>query len=307
MDSIIVSVLNRTIMAGTPLLIGTLGEIVTERSGVLNLGVEGMMSIGAVAGFIVAFTTGSPLLGLVGGVIAGAILSLIHAYLCIDLRASQVVSGLALTMVGLGISGMWGKPFIGKPLATKIEAIKIPLLGDIPYLGKVLFEKDIFFYFSVLLGLALWFLLSRTKWGIEVRSVGENPHASEAQGVNVSALRYACVVIGGACAGMAGAHLSLSYNNSWAEGLTGGRGWIVIALTIFTLWNPLRAFIGAFLFGGIFVLQYLLQPLGIPPNFLGMLPYIATLGVLLAGGLRKGQRLFAAPAMLGEPYTKGGR
>lgn len=294
-------------MAGTPLLIGTLGEILTERSGVLNLGIEGMMSIGAVAGFIVAFTTGSPWLGLIGGVIAGAILSLIHAYLCIGLRASQVVSGLALTMVGLGISGMLGKPFIGKPLATKIEVIKIPLLGDIPFLGKVLFEKDIFFYFSVVLGLALWFLLSRTKWGIEVRSVGENPHASEAQGVNVSALRYACVVIGGACAGMAGAHLSLSYNNSWAEGLTGGRGWIVIALTIFTLWNPLRAFIGAFLFGGIFVLQYLLQPLGIPPNFLGMLPYIATLGVLLAGGLKKGQRLFAAPAMLGEPYIKGGR
>jgi len=304
-ESIIISVLNRTIMAGTPLLLGTIGEIMTERSGVLNLGVEGMMALGAAAGFIVAFTTGSPSLGLIAGVAAGALISLIHAFLCINLRASQVVSGLALTMVGLGVSGMWGKPFIGKPLATKIEVIKIPILGDIPFIGEVLFEQDVFFYFSVILGLILWFLLSQTKWGIQVRSVGENPQASETQGVNVSALRYVCVIIGGAFAGMAGAHLSLSYNNSWAEGLTGGRGWIVIALTIFTLWNPLRAFIGAFLFGGIFVLQYLLQPLGIPPNFLCMLPYITTLGVLLVGGLRKGHRSFAAPAALGEPYIKG--
>lgn len=294
-------------MAGTPLLLGTLGEIMTERSGVLNLGIEGMMSLGAVAGFIVAFTTGSPWLGLVAGIMAGALISLVHAFLCISLKASQVVSGLALTMLGLGVSGMWGKPFIGKPLATKIEVIKIPLVGRIPFIGEVLFEQDVFFYFSIILSLILWFLLFRTKWGIQVRSVGENPQASEAQGVNVSALRYLCVLIGGGCAGMAGAHLSLSYNSSWAEGLTGGRGWIVIALTIFTLWNPLRAFIGAFLFGGIFVLQYLLQPLGIPPNFLGMLPYIATLGVLLAGGFRKGQRTFAAPAALGEPYTKGER
>ena len=294
-------------MAGTPLLLGTLGEIITERSGVLNLGVEGMMSLGAVAGFIVAFTTGNPWLGIAAGIISGALISLIHAFLCISLRASQVVSGLALTMVGLGVSGMWGKPFIGKPLATKIEVIKIPLLGDIPFVGEVLFEQDVFFYFSIILGLTLWFLLSRTKWGIQVRSVGENPQASETQGVNVSALRYFCVIIGGAFAGLAGAHLSLSYNNSWAEGLTGGRGWIVIALTIFTLWNPLRAFIGAFLFGGIFVLQYLLQPLGIPPNFLGMLPYITTLGVLLVGGLGKGHRSFAAPAVLGEPYIKGER
>ena len=242
-------------MAGTPLLLGTLGEIITERSGVLNLGVEEMMSLGAVAGFIVAFTTGNPWLGIAAGIISGALISLIHAFLCISLRASQVVSGLALTMVGLGVSGMWGKPFIGKPLATKIEVIKIPILGDIPFVGEVLFEQDVFFYFSIILGLTLWFLLSRTKWGIQVRSVGENPQASETQGVNVSALRYFCVIIGGAFAGLAGAHLSLSYNNSWAEGLTGGRGWIVIALTIFTLWNPLRAFIGAFLFGGIFVLQ----------------------------------------------------
>jgi ABC-type uncharacterized transport system permease subunit len=306
-ESIIISVLNRTIMAGTPLLLGTLGEIMTERSGVLNLGVEGMMALGAVTGFIVAFTSGSPWLGLVAGVVAGAFISIIHAYVCISLRASQVVSGLALTMLGLGISGMWGKPFIGRPLTTKIEAFKIPLLGDLPFIGEVLFEQDVFFFFSIVLGFILWFLLSRTKWGIRVRSVGENPQASETQGVNVSAIRYLCVAVGGACAGMAGAHLSLSYNKSWAEGLTGGRGWIVIALTIFTLWNPLRAFVGAFLFGGIFVLQYLLQPLGIPPNFLGMLPYISTLGVLLLGGLRKGHRMFAAPAVLGEPYTKGER
>ena len=307
METVIVAMLSRTIVAGTPLLLATLGEIMAERSGVLNLGVEGMMALGAAVGFMVAFTTGSPWLGVGAAVLAGVVLALVHAFVCVSLKGSQVVSGLALTMVGLGVSGMSGKPFIGKPLAAKVAAVKIPFLGDIPFVGTVLFQQDPFFYFSIFLGIALWFLLTRTKWGIEVRSVGENPRASEAQGVNVSALRYMCVAVGGACAGLAGAQLSLSYSRSWSEGITAGRGWIVIALTIFALWNPARAFVGAFLFGGIFVLQYLLQPLGIAPNFLAMLPYLATLAVLLLGGLRKGTRIFAGPAALGEPYTKGER
>ncbi len=307
MDSILISVLNRTLVAGTPLLLATLGEIITERSGILNLGIEGMMAVGAVAGFIVTLATGSPWLGMASAILAGILISAIHAFVSISLKANQVVSGLALTMLGLGGASLFGRPFIGRPLPVKMAPFRIPILADIPLVGKVLFNQDPFFYLSLILGVLLWVLLSRTRWGIQIRSVGENPAASEAQGLNISTVRYICVLIGGGLAGMAGAHLSLIYSKSWTEGLTGGRGWIVIALTIFALWNPLRAFLGAYLFGCIFVLQYILQPIGIPPNLLGMMPYLATLAVLFAGGLKKGRRYLHAPAMLGEPYTKGER
>lgn len=304
-DALILSVLNRTIASGTPLLLGTLGEVTTERSGVLNLGVEGMMAMGAVTGFMVATTTGSSWAGMIAGILAGAALSLIHAFASITLRVNQVVSGLALAMLGTGVASLLGKPYIGKPIAAPMTAIRIPLLADIPYVGTVLFQKDPFFYLSVIIGLALWYLLRRTRWGIRVRSVGENPAAAEVQGVNVAGVRYLCTVIGGALCGMGGAHLSLVYSTSWTEGMTGGRGWIVIALTIFALWNPLRAFIGAFLFGGIFVMQYMLQPLGVPVNLLAMMPYAATLIVLVLGGIRGDKRHLSAPAALGEAYSRG--
>jgi ABC-type uncharacterized transport system permease subunit len=288
MNPLIMSVLERTIAAGTPLLLGTLGEVLAERAGILNLGVEGMMSVGAVSGFMAA-------------------LSLLHAFTSITLKVNQVVSGLALAMLGVGLSGLLGKPYMGVPLPTQLPAVKIPWLADIPVVGTILFDKDPLFYFAVVLGLVLWFLLSRTRWGVRVRSVGENPAAAAVQGVSVSGMRYLCTLAGGALAGLGGAHLSLVYSKSWTEGMTGGRGWIVIALTIFALWNPLRAFVGAFLFGGIFVLQYLLQPLGIPPNLLGMMPYLATLVVLLIGGLNRSRRHQDAPAALGEPFTRGER
>jgi len=307
MENMIVSTIIRTLIAGTPLLLGTLGEIVTERSGILNLGVEGMMAVGAMTAFTVTLTTGSPWLGLLAAIVAGTLAAGIHAFVSITLRANQVVSGLALTMLGLGVAGLFGKPFIGRPLPTKLSAVVIPGLADIPVVGRILFSQDPLFYLAVILGILLWILLTRTRWGIEIRSVGENPAAAEVQGINVAKIRYLCVLLGGALAGMAGAHLSLVYSKSWTEGLTGGRGWIVIALTIFALWNPLRAFLGAFLFGCIFVLQYLLQPIGVPPNLLAMMPYLATLAVLLAGGLRKDRRRLLAPAKLGEPYTKGER
>ena len=307
MENMIVSTIIRTLIAGTPLLLGTLGEIVTERSGILKLGVEGMMAVGAMTAFTVTLTTGSPWLGLLAAIVAGTLAAGIHAFVSITLRANQVVSGLALTMLGLGVAGLFGKPFIGRPLPTKLSAVVIPGLADIPVVGRILFSQDPLFYLAVILGILLWILLTRTRWGIEIRSVGENPAAAEVQGINVAKIRYLCVLLGGALAGMAGAHLSLVYSKSWTEGLTGGRGWIVIALTIFALWNPLRAFLGAFLFGCIFVLQYLLQPIGVPPNLLAMMPYLATLAVLLAGGLRKDRRRLLAPAKLGEPYTKGER
>jgi simple sugar transport system permease protein len=302
LEDIIISVLQRTLIAGTPLLLATIGEVICERSGILNLGIEGMMAIGAVSAFIVTFTTGSPWLGLAAAIVTTALISVIHAFVSITLQSSQVVSGLALTMLGLGISGLVGKPYIGKPLAAKMATWPVPILSDIPVVG-VIFP---YFYMAIILALIAWFVLKYTRLGIIIRSTGENPRATETQGISVYKIRYWCVIIGGALSGMAGAHLSTSYSKSWIEGMTAGRGWIVIALTIFALWNPMRAIIGAFLFGGIFVLQYLLQPLGISPNLLAMLPYLSTLIVLFIGALHDSRKL-NAPAMLAEPYRRGGR
>lgn len=306
MEDLLVSVAQRTLVAGTPLLLGTIGEVICERSGILNLGVEGMMAIGAVTAFIVTFVTGSPWLGLMAAIAAGMLFSSAHAFASVTLQANQVVSGLALTMLGLGISGLVGKPYIGRPLTIKFQSVAIPVLSDIPFIGPIFFNQSPFFYLAILLAVTAWFLLEKTSIGIKLRSAGENPRATEAQGINIAAIRYACVLVGGAFSGMAGANLSLSYSKSWIEGMVAGRGWIVIALTIFALWNPMRAMVGAFLFGGIFVLQYLLQPLGISPNFLSMLPYLTTLVVLLIIGLGDRRKL-SAPAMLGEPYKRGER
>ncbi len=306
MEDIIVSVAQRTLIAGTPLLLGTIGEVICERSGILNLGVEGVMSVGAVTAFIVTFYTQNPWLGLMAAILAGMMISVIHAFASVSLQSNQVVSGLALTMLGLGISGLAGKSYVGKPLTVKMNTFAVPYLADIPIVGKIFFDQSPFFYMALLLALVAWFTLEYTELGIKIRSAGENPKATEAQGVNVALIRYGCILLGGGFSGMAGANLSISYSKSWIEGMTAGRGWIVIALTIFALWNPMRAVIGAFLFGGIFVLQYLLQPLGISPSFLAMLPYLATLLVLLMIGLGDSKKL-NAPAMLGEPYKRGER
>ncbi len=306
MEEIIISTLQRTMIAGTPLLLATTGEIICERSGILNLGVEGVMAVGAVVAFIVTFTTGQPWLGVLAAVAAGMTISVIHAFASITLQANQVVSGLALTMLGLGLSGMLGKPYVGKPLTIKMDDLAIPYLSDIPYIGKIFFLQSPFFYLAIFLAFAAWFLLERTLLGIQIRSTGENPQATETQGVNVFRIRYLCVLIGGGFSALAGAHLSISYSKSWIEGMTAGRGWIAIALTIFALWNPGRAIWAAFLFGGIFVVQYLMQPLGISPNFLSMLPYIATLLILLLISLKDPKKL-NAPAMLAAPYNRGER
>ncbi len=306
MEEVVISVAQRTLIAGTPLLLGTIGEVICERSGILNLGIEGMMAIGAVSAFIVTFVSHNPWLGLFVAIWAGVLISALHAFASISLQGNQVVSGLALTMLGLGISGLVGKPYVGHPLAVKIKTLAIPVLADIPFVGPIFFNQSPFFYLALVLALAAWFMLEYTRLGVRIRSAGENPKATEAQGINVDRIRYLSVLIGGGFAGMAGANLSISYSKSWFEGMTAGRGWIVIALTIFALWNPLRAAIGAFLFGGIFVLQYLLQPLGISPNFLAMFPYMATLAVLIFGSLRNKKQL-DAPAMLGEPHRKGDR
>jgi len=302
----ILEALRAAIPAGTPLLFGTLGEIYAERSGILNLGVEGMMIMGAVMGFSVSLTTGNPWLGVLAAALVGGLLSLVHAFVSITLRGNQVVSGLALTMMGVGMSGLLGRRFIGTPLpaSAKLVGIRVPVLSDLPILGKLLFRFDPLVYLSVLLGPVMWFILYRTRLGISIRSVGEDPATADALGVNVFGIRYLCTFIGGVLAGIGGAYLSIVYTPSWIEGMTAGAGWIVIALTIFALWSPLRAMLGAYLFGGVKVLQYRLQPLGISPNLLNTLPFILTILVLMAATGEVMRRRIGAPSALGLPYSR---
>ena len=307
MEVLIITIITRTLIAGVPLLLGTVGEIITERAGILNLGAEGCMAGGAVAAFAITAATGNPLLGTLAGMGFAMFLALIHAVASISFQANQTVSGLAITMLGLGIAGMWGKPFIGQPGTVHVDPLKIPGLGNLPILGPILNGLDIYFYLAVFLAIAAWYYLGRTTGGIRLKTCGENPRAAEALGISVERTRLLATVAGGAFFGLAGSFLALAYSSSWNEAMTGGRGWIANALCIFALWNPARAFVGAFLFGGIFVLQYILQPLGIPSNLLGTLPYLATLLVLMIDGLRTDHRHLHAPAALGVSFVRGER
>ncbi|WP_041623557.1 ABC transporter permease [Spirochaeta thermophila] len=300
------SLLQRTLVAGTPLLLGILGEVLTERAGILNLGIEGLMSVGAVVAFMVGFSTGSALLAVLAAMAAAALLAGVHAFFSVSLRGNQVVSGLALAMVGTGIASVWGKSYIGMRQPVRVAPLDVPFLSEIPVVG-VLFSQSAFFYLGLVLAVLLWFFFYHTRGGVILRSVGEHPRAAESEGVPVQRVRILATVTGGAFSGLAGAQLVLSYTASWTEGVVGGRGWIVVALTIFSLWHPLRAVWGAFLFGGIFVLQYVLQPWGFSPNLLAMLPYLATLLILTTEGLRRERRRGREPAMLGEPYAPGER
>lgn len=300
----ILPVLRAAIPAGTPLLYGTLGEVVAERSGVLNLGVEGMMIMGAVTGFAVTHATGNPWLGVGAAALVGGLLALVHAFATITLRVNQVVSGLAITMLGLGASGLIGKRFIGTPLPARPESLHIPVLSDLPVLGVLLFQFDALVYVSILLVPTIWIFLYKTRWGITLRSVGESPGAADAMGVNVFRVRYLAVCFGGLMAGIGGAYLSLVYAPAWIEGMTAGAGWIIIGLTIFALWDPARAMLGAYLFGGVRVLQFRLQPLGISPPLLNMLPYILTILVLLISAGETMRKRIGAPAALMLPYSR---
>mgnify|MGYP002396063691 FL=1 len=310
LEASVASLLHDAIRSGTPVLLGTLGEIYAERSGVLNLGVEGMMIMGAVTGFGVTLATGNVWLGILAGAIVGGLSALIHAFLSVTLRANQVVSGLALTMFGLGMSGLIGGVFVGLPLLTPLRPISIPILSDIPVLGPILFEHDLLVYLSIALVPLLWFTLFKTKVGINIRSVGESPATADALGVNVFRVRYLCVFLGGLLAGLGGAYLSVAYRPAWTEGMTAGKGWIVIALTIFAMWSPGRALVGSYLFGGVEALQFRLQPppphgLGISPNLLAMLPYALAMIVLLAGTRETIRKRMGAPSALGTPYVRG--
>jgi len=299
---IITNFIAATIAAGTPILFGALGEIITERSGVMNLGLEGMMLVGGMAGFFGALTFGNPWMGLLAALLAGALLGLGFGVLCISLRANQVVSGLALATFGIGLSAFLGKPMLGKSITNSFQEIKLPLLGDIPFLGPALFQQDALVYISYLLVIVLWLFIFKTRSGLHLRSVGENPRAADTLGVSVTRIRYLYTILGGALVAVGGAYLSIAYIPSWLEHMTAGRGWIALAVVIFSGWNPLMAVVGAYLFGGVNAFTLYTQAFGsrIPTHFLGMAPYLMTIiGLVIATLFRKSGK---APAALGFPY-----
>jgi simple sugar transport system permease protein len=290
--------------AATPLLIAAIGELVVERSGVLNLGVEGMMVMGAVTGFAVAYSTGSPWLGLLAATIVGALFSLLFGFLTLTLVTNQVATGLALTLLGLGVSGMIGESFTGLP-GLKLPTLYIPALTELPYVGRLLFGQDPVFYLSIALTAGTAWFLFKTRAGLTLRSVGDNHGSAHALGINVIGIRYLAVMFGGACAGVAGAYLSLLYTPQWIENMTAGRGWIALALVVFASWRPWRVLAGAYLFGAVSIGQLHAQALGIgvPSQFLSSLPYLATIVVLVLISRNRRLTMINTPASLGRPFV----
>lgn len=290
--------------AATPLLIAAVGELVVERSGVLNLGVEGMMVMGAVSAFGVAYYTGSPWLGVFAAIIVGALFSLLFGFLTLTLVTNQVATGLSLTLLGLGVAGMIGESFVGIP-GVKMPRLDIPGLSDMPVVGRFLFGQDPLFYISIGLTAGVAYFLFRTRAGLTLRSVGDNHHSAHALGIPVVAIRYGAVIFGGACAGLSGAYLSLVYTPQWIETMTAGRGWIALALVVFASWRPWRVLAGAYLFGAVSIGQLNAQALGIsiPSQVLSALPYLATIVVLVLISRNKRLTMVNTPASLGRPFV----
>ena len=301
---ITVLVLVTIISAATPMLFAAMGELVAEKSGVLNLGVEGMMLAGAVSGFAVAVTTGSGVLGVLAGAAAGAVMALVFGVLTLTLTANQVATGLALTIFGIGLSALVGAGFVGVPV-TPLPKLAIPGLSDVPLIGPLVFGHDAVVYLSILVTVGVAWFLKRTRGGMILRAVGESDQSAYSIGYDVIGVRYCAVLFGGAMSGLGGAFLSLSHTPMWAEEMTAGRGWIAIALVVFASWRPWRVLLGAYLFGGVTILQLYAQGaggFGIPAQVMSMLPYLATILVLtaIAAGPWKGR--LDAPACLGLPF-----
>ena len=312
--ALLTSILTITLRAGTSLIYATIGEIYTERSGILNLGVEGMMLTAAVTAFATTYYTGSPTLGVGVGICLGAILATIHAFLTVTMRANQVVSGLSITLFGTGLASFLGERLgpesnggnlVGL-VGPRFSPFEVPFLSQLPVVGA-LFKQDIMTYLLYLLIPLAWLYLYRTRNGLNLRAVGESPQTADAMGINVGLMRYIYTIVGGALIGLGGAHLSLAYAPGWAENITGGRGWIVVALVIFSMWNPARAVLGAILFGGINAVQFRLQAGGttIPSAYLNMAPYIMTILVLVVMTWWEAlSHRVGAPAALGKAYMR---
>jgi simple sugar transport system permease protein len=298
------AILLTIITAATPLVIAAIGELVTERAGVLNLGVEGIMIMGAVCAFAGSYLTGVPLLGVLAGIVGGAIFSLLFGFLTLTLVTNQVATGLALTILGLGLSGQLGESFVGIP-GVKLQPIVIPLLSDIPFVGRLLFAQDITFYLSIALIIGVNWFLFKSRTGLKMRAIGDNHGSAHALGINVIRTRYLAVMFGGACAGLAGAQLSLVYTPQWVENMSAGRGWIALALVVFASWRPWRVLAGGYIFGAVGILQLHAQAfgIGVPSQFLSMLPYAVTIVVLIIISHNRRTTLINTPASLGKPFV----
>jgi simple sugar transport system permease protein len=310
-DTALVLTLAAAVAAGTPLALAALGELLTERAGVLNLGVEGMMLLGAVAAFLAADGSGSPAVGLLAGMLTGGALAAVHAFLSVTMRANQIVSGLALVIFGTGLSTFLGQPIEGRPLAARLGGAAVPVLADLPVVGRILFQQDLVVYATWVLALLVLGYLGRTRAGLSLRAVGESPATADAMGVRVAAVRYAHTIAGGLLAGAGGAYLILARVPSWAQAATtNGIGWIALALVVFASWRPLRVLAGAYLFGAALRANFALQAAGVrgvPAEVLAMLPYLLTIAVLVALSAGDLRRRVGAPAALGVPYVRDER
>lgn len=295
---LLVPLLAAAVVSGTPLIYATLGAMFTEKSGVLNLGVEGIMLLGCLGAFLTAKFSGSPLLGFLAGGLIGTIAASVHGLICLVFQGNQVVSGLALTLLGTGLANYIGTSFVGQA-APGFSDLPLPVLAQLPFIGPILFNHDPLVYFSYLLPLLLGLLFTGSRIGLNLRAVGEFPEAAVAAGINAVGYRWLGILGGGFLMGLGGAYLSLAHTHLWTNNLTAGRGWIAVALVIFAFWRPGRAVFGAFLFGGIMALQLRLQATGtsIPSSLLLMLPYLLTVAVLVASGRKQGQ--LKPPAALG--------
>lgn len=298
----IIAMIVGTLVAATPLIYAALGELVVERSGVLNLGVEGMMLVGAVTAFAAGVTSGSLLVGYLAAMLASMCLSLVFAFLTLTMQTNQVATGLALTLFGVGLSAFAGRNFAGMPIEG-VAALNVPLLGAIPVIGP-LFHVDVLVYGAIALYFAIDWFLKHTRAGLRLRAIGESPSVAHAVGQRVIAVRYLAVMFGGAASGVAGAYLSTALTPMWVEGLSAGRGWIALALVVFATWKPLRVLLGAYLFGGVTVLQLHAQGFGVevPSEIMSMLPYIATIVVLVIICRDPKTILLNQPASLGRSF-----
>ena len=296
----ILGVFSSAIFSGTSLLYSTLGETINQRSGTVNLGIEGVMLVSAAVGFAITATTGMPYLGVLASVLSGGLMNMILGYLVISRKANQLASGLALMFFGFGLSAWIGQSFVGAKI-TGLPRISLPGLSNLPVLFSTLFQFDLLIYLSIPTAIFIWWLLFRTRWGLGLRAVGENPNTAFASGRNPHIIRYQALFVGGLLVGVGAAHLSIAYTMNWTEYMTAGRGFIALALVIFAKWNPLRAIVGALLFSGAVAFQLLMQSSGIQisPFLLDTIPYILTILVLIAWG---GTRKYAAPASLGRVY-----
>ncbi|WP_424004930.1 ABC transporter permease (plasmid) [Haloarcula salina] len=323
MVSFLAGLLDATVQAATVLLLAGLGELISERAGVLNLGVEGMMLVGALGGFIVTVVTGSYWLGFAAGIVLGMVLALIHAFLCITLKSNQVISGVMLTLLGTGITTFFGSAWVEESISG-FPQIAIPVLVDIPVIGEAFFRSTATDYLALLLVVVVWYFLYHSNLGLELISVGEDPEMADTMGVSVFRLRYLAVLIGGGFAGAAGAHLSLAFSQLWVPGMTAGRGWIAVALVIFAQWRPRRMLVGAYLFGLLDALQLRSQSLSLTlgpdaplaslinpiveflmtPQIMGTYPYLATIVVLAYAVIRTKSDRLAVPSALLQSYSR---